>query len=444
MKKNTWFWSLVFCSLFYHHYCFTQNQFKFKDEEDRAVNLRFRSVNNLIILSALLNGEPVNFLLDTGVNKTKVFGQVKDSLSLVEAEYILLRSLGSSEPVKAFRTTNNIIDFGPIRGEKQEVYFITDPRFDLSSKLGINVQGIIGYEFLKDFILRLNYNRNKLRLYKHDKFNRKLNDFDKINFRFIRKKPHIKIPVEFKEGTVKELVFLIDAGSSDAFWIFENKDVVAPMNSFFDYIGYGLESVIEGMRSKVKSVQLGDYKLKEPRTAYLDSVSAELFTADRYKDGILGAEVLRRFVTFFDYKNQNLYLKSNRSFNDNFNYDRSGLFLQYTGEEVNTIKTPIRVKIYDKEKSVYAKTTSVEQFSIRLQISKILNVANIRPNSPSSEIDIQIGDRILKMNGRLITSLGLDKINQLLSGDEGDRIKMILKRGDVTLKRTIILRSQLN
>jgi hypothetical protein len=444
MKKNTWFWSLVFCSLFYHHYCFSQNQFKFKDEEVRAVNLKFNSVNNLIILSALLNGKPVNFLLDTGVNKTKVFGQVKDSLSLVEAEYISLRSLGSSEPVKAFRTTNNIIDFGPILGEKQEVYFITDPRFDLSSKLGINVQGIIGYEFLKDFILRLNYNRNKLRLYQHDKFNRKLNDFDKINFRFIRKKPHIKIPVEFKDGRAKELVFLIDAGSSDAFWIFENKDVVAPENSFFDYIGYGLETVIEGMRSKAKSVQLGGYKLKEPRTAYLDSVSAELFTADRYKDGILGAEVLRRFVTFFDYKNQNLYLKSNRSFNDNFNYDRSGLFLQYTGEEINTIKTPIRVKMYNKEKSVYNPTDSAKQFSIRLQISKILNVANIRPNSPSSEIDIQIGDRILKMNGRLITSLGLDKINQLLSGDEGDRIKMILKRGDIILKRTIILRSQLN
>ena len=444
MKKSIWFWSLVICGLSYHQYCFTQNQFKFKKEGGRAVNLRFRSVNNLIILSALLNGEPINFLLDTGVNKTKVFSQVKDSLSLVEAEYISLRSLGSSEPVKAFRTTNNTIDFGPIRGEKQEVCFITDPRFDLSSKLGINVQGIIGYEFLKDFILRLNYNRNKLRLYQHDKFNRKLNAFDKIDFRFIRKKPHIKIPIEFKEEKEKELVFLVDTGSSDAFWIFENKDISAPKNSFFDYIGYGLESVIEGMRSKAKSVQLGDYKLEKPRTAYLDSVSAELFTADRYKDGLLGAEVLRRFVTFFDYKNQNLYLNSNKSFSDNFNYDRSGLFLQYTGEEINTIKTPLKVRINKEERSPYATTNSAEQFSIRLQTSKILNVANIRPNSPSSEIDIQIGDRILKMNGRSITSLGLDKINQLLSGDEGDRIKIILTRRNVTLKRTIILRSQFN
>jgi hypothetical protein len=48
------------------------------------------------------------------------------------------------------------------------------------------------------------------------------------------------------------------------------------------------------------------------------------------------------------------------------------------------------------------------------------------------------------MNGKSITALGLDKINQLLSGDEGERVKIILKRGDVTLKRTIILRSQLN
>jgi len=61
MKKSIWFWSLVICGLSYHQYCFTQNQFKFKEEGDRAVNLRFRSVNNLIILSALLNGELVNF-----------------------------------------------------------------------------------------------------------------------------------------------------------------------------------------------------------------------------------------------------------------------------------------------------------------------------------------------------------------------------------------------
>ena len=198
------------------------------------------------------------------------------------------------------------------------------------------------------------------------------------------------------------------------------------------------------MRSKAKSVQLGDYRLIEPRTAYLDSVSAQLFTADRYKNGILGAEVLRRFVTFFDYRNQNIYLKPNSDFNDSFNYDRSGLFLQYTGDEIKTFKTPLRVRVNDQARSSYAKTNSAEQFSIRLQISKILNVTNIRPNSPSSEIDIQIGDRILKMNGKSITALGLDKINQLLSGDEGERVKIILKRGDVTLKRTIILRSQLN
>ena len=73
-------------------------------------------------------------------------------------EFIQLRSLGSAEPVKAYKSTENTIDFGPIYGDNQEVYYITDPRFDLSSKLGLNVQGIIGYELFKDFIIRINYN----------------------------------------------------------------------------------------------------------------------------------------------------------------------------------------------------------------------------------------------------------------------------------------------
>lgn len=420
---------------------YSQSQFKFDDEEKRAVTLKFRSVNNLIILSATLNGELVNFLVDTGVNKTKIFGEIRDSTALEDAEYLLLRSLGSVEPVKAYKTTNNVIDFGPISGENQEVYFIVDPRFDLAKKIGVNVQGIIGYEFFKNFIVRLNYHRKSLRVYQNEKFNRKLRRFDEVDFRFIRKKPHLKFPVELKEGKKEELVFLIDTGSSDAFWIFENDEISAPENSFVDYIGYGLELAVIGKRSKSKSAQLGSYTLDEPRVAYLDSESAEQFTADRFKNGIVGSEILRRFVWFFDYGKQKTYLKPSRYYNDNSNYDRSGLILMYVGEEINTVKTPVLVKI--NEDNNYG-TSQSERFEIRLERSQILQVVQIRKNSPASEVDIRKGDRILKLNGKSVDRLDLQDINDLLSGEEGKQIKIQLKRDKVILKRSLYLKSQLN
>lgn len=420
---------------------YSQNQFVFDDEEKRAVTLKFRFINNLIILSAILNGEEVDFLLDSGVNKTKIFSQIKDSVFLEKAEYISLRSFGSSEPVKAYKTDNNKIDFGPISSDNQEVYYITDPRFDLASKLGINVQGIIGHELLKDFIFRLNYGRKSLRVYQHHKFNRKLRSFEIINFRLIRKKPHIKSPVELIDGTMEDFVFLIDIGSSDAFWLFEDENINAPENSFLDYVGYGLENTVDGKRTKFNSATLGKYKLEEPRVAYIDSLSADLFAASRFKNGIIGNEILRRFVWFFDYQNQMLYFKPSRNFNDNTNYDRSGLVLMYVGEEITRVKTPIMVKI-DKDQNYGSDDGN--QFEIRIQVTKIIVTDKIRPNSPASKVDIQVGDRLLKLNGKSVNKMTVEDINTLFSSEEGKRVRIQLKRGNTILKREIYLSSQLS
>jgi hypothetical protein len=432
----------LFTIILSHTFAYSQGQFQFDSKGKRAETINFKSINNLIILKAKLNGEPINFLLDTGVNKTKVFGQVKDSTRLEDAEFISLRSLGSPDPVKAYMTLNNSIDFGPITGENQEVYYITDTRFDLASKLGVNVQGIIGYEFLKDFIFRLNYSKKHLRIYQHDKFNRKLRGFDKIDFRLIRKKPHIKLTTKFLNSTSKDLIFLLDTGSGDAFWVFEDRGIKAPENSFADFVGYGLESAIQGRRSKMESVQIGDYELNEPRVAYIDSTSVKLFTADRFKNGIVGAEVLRKFVIFLDYKNQKLYLRAGSYFDDTSNYDRSGLLLTYVGEEIRTIKSPVKVTV--NEGNSYQKRDEESYFEIRLQISRTLQVTKIRQKSPAAAVDIQIGDRILKINGKSVDKINLEDITKLLSSEEGKKIKIQLQRDNIILTRAFYLRSQLN
>jgi hypothetical protein len=281
-----------------------------------------------------------------------------------------------------------------------------------------------------------------LRIYQTEKFSRKLRRFDEVEFRFIRKKPHLKLPIVFNDESQEDLVFLLDTGSSDAFWLFENDKISAPENSFEDFIGYGLELAIKGKRSKSKSAKIGRYQLDQPRVAYIDAVSAELFTADRFKNGIIGSEILRRFVWFFDYNNQKMYLRPSRFFNDNSNYDRSGLILMYSGEEINTVRTPVTVKI--NEDTNYGISNAENEFEIRVEVSKILQVQNIRPNSPALEADIRIGDRILKLNGKSVDSMELEEINDLLSSEDGKRIKIQLKRGEIKLTKIIYLSSQLN
>ncbi|MFN2262021.1 MAG: aspartyl protease family protein, partial [Psychroflexus sp.] len=174
-----------------------QSVFEFKNENKRALNLSFESVNNLIILKAKLNGQNLNLLLDSGVNKTKIFAEQADSTNLENITYVNVKSYGSEIPVKAYKTEQNQIDFGEIVGNNQEVYYIIDERMNLSEKLGVDVQGIIGYEFLKSFVFRINYLKNSIRVYQHEKFNRRLRSFEKLNFRFYKNKPHFKMPTQF-------------------------------------------------------------------------------------------------------------------------------------------------------------------------------------------------------------------------------------------------------
>ncbi|OYZ03630.1 MAG: hypothetical protein B7Y32_04660, partial [Methylophilales bacterium 16-45-7] len=66
-------------------------------------------------------------------------------------EKVKLQGLGSEESVEAILSKGNVFAFGSIGGLNQSLYLILDDSFDLSSKLGITVHGIIGYEILKDF-----------------------------------------------------------------------------------------------------------------------------------------------------------------------------------------------------------------------------------------------------------------------------------------------------
>jgi C-terminal processing protease CtpA/Prc len=102
----------------------------------------------------------------------------------------------------------------------------------------------------------------------------------------------------------------------------------------------------------------------------------------------------------------------------------------------------VTVKI--NEDTNYGISNAENEFEIRVEVSKILQVQNIRPNSPALEADIRIGDRILKLNGKSVDSMELEEINDLLSSEDGKRIKIQLKRGEIKLTKIIYLSSQLN
>ena len=127
---------------------------------------------------------------------------------------------------------------------------------------------------------------------------------------------------------------LIDSGGSDGLWLFKSSNplIVDPEHYFEDYLGEGLSGIIRGKRSKIHSIFMGRYELKQPTVSYPDSSAIALARKHLDRNGSIGGTVLSRFKVILDYKSAAMYLKKGRNFHAPFNYNMSGIELVYNGK----------------------------------------------------------------------------------------------------------------
>ncbi|MDO9037221.1 MAG: retropepsin-like aspartic protease, partial [Lutibacter sp.] len=173
---KSYFRTFVFSTflLFIGTEMFSQGKFHLENAA-KGQSVSFKLSNNLIIFPIEVNGRSLNFILDSGVGATLLFNlYAKDSVMLHNKEKVRLQGLGSEESVEAVLSKGNLFTFGNIRGYDQSLYLILDDSFDLSSKLGITVHGIIGYEIFKDFVVDINYGTKRINFYKPDTYKHKI------------------------------------------------------------------------------------------------------------------------------------------------------------------------------------------------------------------------------------------------------------------------------
>ncbi len=142
-----------------------QDSFLLTDGKEKQ-SLTFKLINNIVVIPLEINGKELSFILDTGIDKTILFNlQMNDSIELRDIERIKLYGLGEGEALDALRSRNNIITIGHIKNIDHMVYVVLDETFDLSAKMGENINGIIGGELFEDFIVDINYRTKKITFY---------------------------------------------------------------------------------------------------------------------------------------------------------------------------------------------------------------------------------------------------------------------------------------
>ena len=417
---------------------FAQDGFVFDKGVDK-VTVPLILINNLVFIPIKVNGVEVNFLLDTGVEETILFSlEDNPDVNFYNSEKINLKGLGSEEAIEGLKTTNNILELDGAKSLNQLVYVILDQSFNLSSQIGIPVNGIIGYQFFKDNLVRVDYARRKVIIYKNDSENRKKIEkkYNKVPITIEKFKPYLKGTVAMNKSEIP-VKMLIDIGNSDSVWLFQNlsDEIKVPDRNFEDFLGKGFSGDIEGKRARITGFSFDKYFFKSPIVAFPDSSSVKSVRMVQNRVGSVGGEILKRFSVVFDYKNEQLYLKKNSNFNDPFTYNKSGVEIQHNG--LQWVQETVKMETVPLSGAITFDSSGkniTNNFKYKFQLKPIYEIANIRKNSPAAISGLQVGDIIVSINKSAAYHYSLQKLNEMFKSDEDKWIYLEVERNNQILK----------
>lgn len=403
--------------------------------------LKFRLINNLIVIPMEVNGTELFFIMDSGVDKPILFNlSDRDSVQINNVSEITINGLGDGEPIKALRSHGNIFRSRYIENRDQQLYVVLDKNMNFSPSLGIPVHGIIGYDLFRDFVVEIDYGRRFLKFHDPETYSyRRPRRQKELPLTIIRKKAYIDGQLSLKHELPVRL--LVDTGSSDAIWLFENEAINVPDPYYEEFLGKGLNGDIFGKRTKVDAVRIGGFVLKDAKAAFPDRAAFNGIENFGSRNGSIGGDLLKRFNIVFDYRRNKILLRKNRNFNAPFQYNLSGLSLQHNG--MRYIAESIsdgRGVVHSDEKS-FGDVQILFETRTRLSLVPEIVVSGIRAGSPAHEAGLMEGDVILAVNGKRIHRYKLQEVLEMLNEKDGKRVKVHIVRHDQDLTFSFILKN---
>ena len=394
-----------------------------------------------MVIPVEVNGVSLTFLLDTGVSSTMIFSLSEvDSLELKSTKSIRLRGLGEGGSIPALKSEHNKLKIGEAVDVNHTLYVVFDKSLSLSKRMGVPIHGIIGYDFFKNLVVKTNYNIRKLSFYKPETFTYKdCKKCEVFDLTFHNKKPYLKVTNIYDDDSDVHTL-LIDTGSSDAVWLFDNSILEKNLDnkSFDDFLGQGLSGDIFGKRSKIPRMRIGTFELNDIKVAFPDKESTENIKLFEERDGSIGGELLNRFTIIMDYPSKKITLKKNNKFKDPFHYNMSGLTVKHDG--VALVKNKRDSFRNEGNNDIDGATSLTISTTYDIFLVPKYVVSEIRKGSPADLVDIRAGDEILTVNGKQTHHYNLHEIIGLFASKADKRITMKIKRNEIIYRKKFILK----
>ena len=404
--------------------------------------VKFQLINNLIVIPIEVNGSELSFVLDSGVGTPILFNLAdQDSIQLNNVTEITINGLGEGDPINALKSTGNFVQLGNAKNTSQNIYVVMDAGINFSPSLGVPVHGIIGYDLFRDFVVDINYINKTIKFYDPNLYKYRTSKNTRVvDMSVIRRKAYLDAFVMINKTDEIPVKMLLDTGSSDAVWLFEDERIQLPEKHYEDFLGQGLAGNIYGKRTKINHLKIADFILSDAKAAFPDMETFTTITDFGGRNGSLGGEVIKRFNIAFDYTNKKLILTKNSNFDKLFQYNISGIDLQHAGMRYVSERIADANGVVHKDAKSYGNVQIVLQGATRLSLVPEIIVSGIRQGSPAHSAGLREGDVILAVNGKRIHRYKLQEIMHMLNFKKDKKIKVLVERYDNDLLFSFVLK----
>ncbi len=363
----------------------------------------------IIVKIGLNNALPLNFIFDTGAENTV----------LLEKIYAKLMGLGLNEKINIIGADNSSLNVAYISRRVPLSFqvggsFVTDilvleeNKIDFNNIIGEKIDGIIGGNVFVGAVIEIDYRKQLITFHKSETF-LKPKKFHEERIEILRNRPFIKAEVSVSGRTEADLKLLMDTGAGLHLLIDEQSHpgVEMPDSVIDGRIGEGLGGNLGGFLGNVEKFNLMNEKYSNIPVYFqrMDPEFLEISMENR-RNGIIGNIYWQSNKVIIDYARQKLYTKPYRKKKKKFRFNKSGLVVFAAGEDL-------------------------EEYIIKY----------VAKGSPADRAGLKPGDLILSFNRVPSQFVSLHFINKKLSGDQGDTIRVRVKRRGDKLDFAFLLKS---
>lgn len=410
-----------------------------------SVKIPFELINDVIVIDVKCNNVGLKMIFDTGSNNNILFSSPKEEIEFKNSKKISLMGLGIGEEINAHLSKNNTLEINSIQDSNFEILVITDQNIDVVNKFGVEINGVIGTSFFKNYILEINYDKKYLVLHKSNnrKVGRKLKKYTEENIDLENNKAFLKIKTSLNSERIFTSKLLMDTGLGDSVWLFENDSVVRPDLFIKDFLGRGLSGDIHGDRARISTLKVNKFIFKDALVSFPDVKTLSILNIKKDRNGSLGGSFLKRFNWILDFSNRKVYLKKNSLYQLPFNYNMSGFEIEHDGSEWFLEKKQIETDYSGINLNDLYFDNANAKYLYKYLLKPIYKVFSVRNNSVASRIGIEVGDILIAVNGKKTQNMSLQQLTTLFKSKEGREVEIEVKRENKLIKFIIILEKQI-